>query len=77
VTNGTNDVSATKPIGKNRKVIQATCVKHGGSRGFTNVVLTKRGGEIELDPHATGACVLRLDEDAATVVRDTITEWLG
>jgi hypothetical protein len=77
VTNGTNDVSATKPIGKNRKVIQATCVKHGGARGFTNLVLIKRGGEIELDPHATGACVLRLDEDAATVVRDTITEWLG
>jgi hypothetical protein len=46
-------------------------------RGFTNVVLTKRGGEIELDPHATGACVLRLDEAAATAVRDTITEWLG
>jgi hypothetical protein len=48
-----------------------------GRGGFTNVVLTKRGGEIELDPHATGTCVLRLDEDAATVVRDTITEWLG
>jgi hypothetical protein len=77
VTNGIDDVAATKPIGKNRKVIQATCTKHGGARGFTNVVLTKRGGEIELDPHATGTCVLRLDEDAATVVRDTITEWLG
>jgi hypothetical protein len=77
VTNGTNDVSATKPIGKNRKVIHATCVKHGGARGFTNLVLTKRGGEIELDPHATGACVLRLDENAATAVRDQLTEWLG
>jgi hypothetical protein len=71
------DVAAAKPIGKDRKVIQATCTKHGGVRGFTNVVLTKRGGEIELDPHATGACVLRLDEAAATAVRDTITEWLG
>lgn len=58
-------------------MIQATCIKHGGAKGFTNVVMTKRGGEIELDPHATGACVLRLDEDAASAVRDTIMEWLG
>jgi hypothetical protein len=42
-----------------------------------NVVLTKRGSEIELDPHATGSCVITFDEDAATAVRDTITEWLG
>jgi hypothetical protein len=76
VTNSTNDVPATKSAGT-RKVIQATCIKHGRARGFTNVVLTKRGGEIEPDPHATGACVLRLDENAATAVRDTITEWLG
>jgi hypothetical protein len=47
VTTGTNDVSATKPV-RTRKVIQASCVKHGGSRGFTNVVVTKRGGEIEI-----------------------------
>jgi hypothetical protein len=76
VTNNTDNVAAAKPV-RTRKVIHATCTKHGGARGFTNLVLTKRGGEIELDPHATGACVLRLDEDAATVVRDTITEWLG
>jgi hypothetical protein len=76
VTNDTNDVAAAKPV-RTRKVIQATCTKHGGARGFTNLVLTKRGGEIELDPHATGACVLRLDEAAATAVRDQLTEWLG
>jgi len=76
VTNDPSDIAAAKPV-RNRKVIHATCTKHGGARGFTNLVLIKRGGEIELDPHATGACVLRLDEDAATVVRDTITEWLG
>jgi hypothetical protein len=58
-------------------VIHATCTQHGGSRGFTNVVMTKRGDEIELDPHATGSCVITFDEDAATAVRDTITEWLG
>jgi hypothetical protein len=77
VTNDATDGPATKPTGKNRKVIRATCTKHGGARGFTNVVMRKRGGEIELDPHATGVGVLRLDEDAATVVRDTTTEWLG
>jgi hypothetical protein len=52
-------------------------MKHGGSRGFTNVMPTKRGGEIELDPHVTGSCVIIFDEDAASAVRDTITEWLG
>ncbi|HEX8934756.1 MAG TPA: hypothetical protein VF788_11315 [Pseudonocardiaceae bacterium] len=44
---------------------------------MTNVVLTERGGEIKIDPHATGSCVITLDEDAASAVRDTITEWLG
>lgn len=76
VTNDTNDVAAKKPIGT-RRVIHATCTQHGGARGFTNVVLTKRGGEIELDPHVTGSCVITFDEDAASAVRDTITEWLG
>lgn len=41
------------------------------------MVLTKRRGEIELDPHVTGGCVITFGEDAATAVRDTITEWLG
>ncbi len=76
MTNGTNDVSATKPTGS-RRVIHATCTRHGGSRGFTNVVMTKVGGRITLDPHATGACVLELDEAEATAVWDTLTEWLG
>jgi hypothetical protein len=75
VTNDTND-GATKPV-RTRKVIHATCTKHGGSRGFTNVVMTKVGGRITLDPHATGACVIELDEAEATAVWDTLTEWLG
>ncbi len=75
MTNGTTDVSATKPIG-NRRVIHATCTQHGGSRGFTTVVMTKVGGRITLDPHATGACVIELDETEATAVWDTLTEWL-
>lgn len=76
MSNDTDDGAATKPV-RTRKVIQATCTKHGGSRGFTNVVMTKVGGRITLDPHATGACVIELDEAEATAVWDTLMEWLG
>jgi hypothetical protein len=39
----------------NRRVINASCTQHGGSRGFTNLVVTKCDGDIELDPHASVA----------------------
>jgi hypothetical protein len=58
-------------------VIAATCTQHAGSRGFTNLVVTRRDGDIELDPHATGACVVRLDESGARDLCETLTEWLG
>jgi nitrate/TMAO reductase-like tetraheme cytochrome c subunit len=77
VTNGTTDAAATKPTGSNRKVIHATCAVHHGPAGFANVVVSKRDGTIELDPHVTGACVLTLGEDEATALRDVLTEWLG
>jgi hypothetical protein len=51
---------------RNRRVIHATCSRHGGGTGFTNLVATKRDGSIELDPHADGSCLLTLDEEAAT-----------
>ncbi len=51
---------------RRRRVIHATCSVHGGARGFTNLVVTKRDGTIELDPHVTGQCVLILDQAAAT-----------
>ncbi len=41
------------------------------------MVMTKVGGTITLDPHATGACVIELDEAEATAVRDQLTGWLG
>ena len=63
--------------GSNRSMISATCTKHAGARGYTNLVVTKKDGEIEFDPHATGACVVRLDEDTARVLSDALTEWLG
>ena len=37
----------------NRRVIDCTCTVHGGARGFVPLVVTKRDGEIELNPHAT------------------------
>jgi hypothetical protein len=43
----------------------------------TNLVVTKRDGEIELDPHADGFCKLTLAKDEAVVLRDALTRWLG
>lgn len=63
--------------GSSRRVISATCTQHGGARGFTNLVVRKLDGEIELDPHVTGGCLLKLDEDGAMVLRDALVEWLG
>jgi hypothetical protein len=62
---------------RRRVVIPATCQQHGGSRGFTNLLVTIRGGEIVLDPHAVGSCVTSLDKNGATTLRDTLTQWLG
>lgn len=58
-------------------VIPASCALHRGPTRFTNLVIRRLDGDIQLDPHATGACVLNLDEDAAIALRDTLTEWLG
>ncbi|HEY3894761.1 MAG TPA: hypothetical protein VGL88_05270 [Pseudonocardiaceae bacterium] len=65
------------PAERNRRVIHATCTKHGGSRGFANLVMSRQGAVIVLDPHVAGQCVLQLDEAEATVMRDALTEWLG
>jgi hypothetical protein len=60
-----------------RRLIMCSCSVHGGARGFCNLVASKRDGEIELDPHVDGCCLLTLGEDAATALRDALTEWLG
>lgn len=62
---------------RTRKVIHATCSLHRGPVGFANLVVTKRGGVIELDPHVTGGCVLTLADHEAAALRDALTEWLG
>lgn len=64
-------------VRKDREVIHATCALHRGPVGFANVVVSKRGETIELDPHVTGACGLTLAEDEALALRDALTRWLG
>lgn len=66
-----------RPTSDNRRVIHATCTVHRGPIGFANLLVRKRDGEIELDPHVDGSCVITLDEPGATELRDALTEWLG
>ena len=58
------------------RTISITCQIHG-SKGFCNLRVTKINGEIVLDPHVGGCCVLRFDEGAATQLFDMLGEWLG
>ena len=60
-----------------RKTIPATCALHRGPIGFTNLLVSTRDGTIVLDPHVDGSCVIYLDQDGATQLCDTLTEWLG
>jgi hypothetical protein len=60
-----------------RRAIPATCELHRGSVGYTNLIVRKGDGNIVLDPHAVGCCVIRLDEAGASALRDTLMEWLG
>ncbi len=46
-----------------RRAIPATCQLHRGAVGFTNLMVSKRGRTIVLDPHVTGSCVISLDEN--------------
>jgi hypothetical protein len=77
MTTPANGSHARQPPPASRVLITCTCLTHGGAAGFTNAALTKINGDIELDPHAVRACVLRFDEHGATTLRDTLTKWLG
>lgn len=55
-----------------RVVIPVSCATHGGPTGFTNLMIRKLDGTIELDPHLDGSCVLILDEAAAITLRDAL-----
>jgi hypothetical protein len=61
----------------NRKAIPVSCALHRGPRDFANLVVErKRDGEIVLDPHVTGACVIIFDEGAATALFEVLRTWL-
>lgn len=60
-----------------RRTIPATCRIHGGPQGFCNLRVSKANGDIVLDPHVSGACVIVLDETAAAALFDALGEWLG
>jgi len=67
----------TQPTSDRRRVVlHASCSVHQGALGYANVVVRQRGGLIELDCHVDGSCLLTLDEDAATQLRDVLIEWL-
>ncbi len=48
-------------------MLKTTCQAHGAA-GFTNLLVTKEGGFIVLNPHLGNCCVLRLDEQVATAL---------
>lgn len=62
---------------ENRRAIPVSCALHRGPRGFANLVVEKRGEEIVLDPHVTGACVIIFDKAAATALFEVLGTWLG
>jgi hypothetical protein len=59
-----------------RRVVMTTCQAHAAA-GFTNLLVTKEDGIIVLNPHIANCCVLRLDQQAATVLLGILEEWLG
>jgi hypothetical protein len=63
--------------GSNRCAIPATCTTHGGTPGFTNLVVSKRGGIVLFDPHVDGSCLITLDEAGARTLFEALQEWLG
>ena len=77
MTHGTNDLPAQPTGGRRRVVVHASCSVHRGSVGFTNLVVSRREGEVELNPHVDGSCTLTLSENEACTLRDALTEWLS
>ena len=59
-----------------RRVLMTTCQAHGAA-DFTNLLVTKEGGHIVLNPHIGNCCVLRLEEKTATVLYHLFGQWLG
>ncbi len=69
----TTESPPTEASDRRRVVVHAACTCRGVANGFANVVVSKRDGQIEFDPHVTGACVLTFGEDEACALRDALT----
>jgi hypothetical protein len=39
------------------------------------MVVDRRSGDIELDHHVDGSCLISLDEDRARALSETLLEW--
>jgi hypothetical protein len=61
---------------QSRKEIPATCRLEGGPVEFSHLTVSKYDGIIVFDPHVPGACVMAVDEEGATKLRDMLTAWL-
>ena len=62
---------------ENRRAIPVSCGVHKGPRGFTNLVVERKpNGEIVLDPHVTGQCIIVLDAAAARALFNVLRTWL-
>lgn len=75
LTSGTEDPPPIHPA-SGRRSISITCRTHG-AHGFCNLLVTREGHEVVLNPHLDGSCVLSMDEQAATELHEAIGEMLG
>ena len=76
MTSEEQSASEGQSISGSRKAIPATCALHRGAAGFTNLMVKMSDRMIVLDPHVDGCCVITLNEAAARVLYDVLTEWL-
>ncbi len=60
-----------------RKTVPATCALERGPVEEINLLVSKRGGTVVLDPQVSGACVISLDEERATTLGNLLSVWLG
>jgi len=69
---------ATPTAGReNRRAIPVSCGVHRGPREFANLVVERKpNGEIVLDVHVTGMCVIIFSEDGAKTLFDVLGTWL-
>ncbi|MGH3905189.1 MAG: hypothetical protein ACRDTE_13520 [Pseudonocardiaceae bacterium] len=60
-----------------RRVIAATCRRHGGGVGYTNLLVTREPGTVVLDPHLDDSCVLTLADGDAAGLYEALGAWLA